>query len=215
MLQSTSKRILQTSPRLHLLTSVKPRYTYAATAGAGMSTQAFPEFHMYSPFVVRSATALLSLAMAGILTATPAEAGGRYGGPPRGYPSGHWHGRYNDFNSLWWIAGTGMLLYPSVTQPRTVVIEQPEPVVVPATPAAQNWYYCDSAKAYYPYVESCAEGWRAVPSTPPATPAPAASSTWYYCDAAGAYYPYVQECPSGWRATPATAGTPVPQGARR
>ncbi|MBL8452839.1 MAG: hypothetical protein JNK97_08835 [Zoogloea sp.] len=181
-----------------------------------MSVQPFPEFHMYSP-LVRSATALLSLAVAGILTATPAEAGGRYGGPPRGYPSGHWHGHHNDFNSLWWIAGTGLLLYPFVTPPRTVVIEQPEPVVAPAAPAAQNWYYCDSAKAYYPYVESCAEGWRAVPSTPPATPAPApaASGTWYYCDAAGAYYPYVQECPSGWRATPATSGSPVPQGARR
>src|SRR5438105_2151279 len=33
--------------------------------------------------------------------------------------------------------------------------------------AAGSWYYCDSAKNYYPYVSQCAEGWRSVPATPP------------------------------------------------
>ena len=37
----------------------------------------------------------------------------------------------------------------------------------PAQPAAGTWYYCDSAKAYYPYVTSCNEAWRPVPSSPP------------------------------------------------
>ncbi|HZQ74094.1 MAG TPA: Spy/CpxP family protein refolding chaperone [Burkholderiales bacterium] len=37
------------------------------------------------------------------------------------------------------------------------------------TPAG-TWYYCDSAKTYYPYVQSCAEGWRAVAATPQPTP---------------------------------------------
>jgi hypothetical protein len=32
---------------------------------------------------------------------------------------------------------------------------------------APNWYYCESAKSYYPYVSSCAEGWRQVPASPP------------------------------------------------
>ena len=39
------------------------------------------------------------------------------------------------------------------------------------TPGAQGpavWYYCDSAKSYYPYVSQCAEGWKSVPATPPA-----------------------------------------------
>ena len=36
-----------------------------------------------------------------------------------------------------------------------------------AQPSAGSWYYCDSAKAYYPYVQECKEGWRPVPSTPP------------------------------------------------
>jgi hypothetical protein len=53
----------------------------------------------------------------------------------------------------------------------------PAPVAAPPTaptPGAQApavWYYCDSAKGYYPYVNQCPEGWRSVPATPPA-PAP-------------------------------------------
>jgi hypothetical protein len=48
--------------------------------------------------------------------------------------------------------------------------------VQPAAPALsgpapqQYWYYCDSARTYYPYVSSCPEGWRAVPATPSGTP---------------------------------------------
>lgn len=33
---------------------------------------------------------------------------------------------------------------------------------------AGTWYYCDAARAYYPYVKQCASGWRAVPANPPA-----------------------------------------------
>lgn len=40
----------------------------------------------------------------------------------------------------------------------------------PAQPAPGVWYYCDSVRAYYPYVQSCAEAWRAVPATPPPSP---------------------------------------------
>ena len=167
---------------------------------------------------VRPAVLLLSLAVAGPLTVTPAEAGGGHWGPPRAYSPGHWpHSHRYDNSGLWGIAGTSLLLYPFVAQPRPIVIEPPAQVVAPPAPAPQSWYYCDSAKAYYPYVDSCAEGWRAVPATPPATPAPAQATggTWYYCDAAGAYYPYVQECPSGWRATPAaSASNTAPRGTR-
>ena len=37
----------------------------------------------------------------------------------------------------------------------------------PAQPAPGVWYYCDSARAYYPYVAACGEGWRTVPAAPP------------------------------------------------
>lgn len=56
--------------------------------------------------------------------------------------------------------------------------EAPAPAAPPApsapaaptatAPAATGtWYYCDSAKAYYPYVQECKEGWRPVAATPP------------------------------------------------
>lgn len=35
-------------------------------------------------------------------------------------------------------------------------------------PPAGSWYYCESAKSYYPYVNQCPEGWKTVPATPPA-----------------------------------------------
>lgn len=53
--------------------------------------------------------------------------------------------------------------YPSVAlQGPSVYVQQP-----PAQSAAQTyWYYCASAKAYYPKVERCAEAWIKVPPTP-------------------------------------------------
>lgn len=164
---------------------------------------------------------MLALLASASLTSLQAQAGG-----PHGHfygPSYRSHGHYGP-SPWWWVAGTGLLLYPQIVAPRPqVIVQSPpvEPVIVQPQPAAQNWYYCDSARAYYPYVQSCAEGWRAVPATPVATaqqapapaPAPAPASSpaggnWYYCDSAQAYYPYVKECPGGWRATPATPPAP-------
>lgn len=33
---------------------------------------------------------------------------------------------------------------------------------VEVAPESGNWYYCDSAGRYYPYVRYCPEGWQAV-----------------------------------------------------
>ncbi|HET8575524.1 MAG TPA: hypothetical protein VFO18_00385 [Methylomirabilota bacterium] len=55
--------------------------------------------------------------------------------------------------------------------PPTVVVEQP-PVYVqqptpPPPPAEPSyWYYCQSAKGYYPNVQSCPEPWTKVPARP-------------------------------------------------
>lgn len=38
----------------------------------------------------------------------------------------------------------------------------------PAAAAPQTWYYCASAKGYYPYVRVCPGGWEQVPAMPPA-----------------------------------------------
>jgi hypothetical protein len=58
--------------------------------------------------------------------------------------------------------------YEVVAPPETP--PQAQPGAAPAAPTAQApgmWYYCDSAKGYYPYVSQCPEGWRSVPASPP------------------------------------------------
>jgi Family of unknown function (DUF6515) len=46
--------------------------------------------------------------------------------------------------------------------------QAPPPQAAPAPQAAPGtWYYCESAKAYYPYVNECKEAWKQVPATPP------------------------------------------------
>lgn len=53
-----------------------------------------------------------------------------------------------------------------------VYIEQPQMLAQPApmqAPDTNNyWYFCESAQAYFPYVNECAGGWqRVVPQPPP------------------------------------------------
>jgi len=43
----------------------------------------------------------------------------------------------------------------------------PQPAAPATAPAAGTWYYCESSRTYYPYVQECKEGWRQVPATPP------------------------------------------------
>jgi hypothetical protein len=66
--------------------------------------------------------------------------------------------------------------YPPVvvTQPAapTVYIEQGSPAPdnrqqSTSTPGQSNdWYYCHKPAGYYPYVQTCPEGWQRVPSQP-------------------------------------------------
>jgi uncharacterized protein DUF6515 len=53
---------------------------------------------------------------------------------------------------------------PSPGAPPGPQASAPQP---PQGPQASNWYYCESAKAYYPYVVQCKEGWKQVPASPP------------------------------------------------
>jgi len=43
----------------------------------------------------------------------------------------------------------------------------PAPSAPAAAPSAGTWYYCESSRTYYPYVQECKEGWRQVPAAPP------------------------------------------------
>lgn len=49
---------------------------------------------------------------------------------------------------------------PVIVQPPPVYVEQPRPAPI------QYWHYCRSARAYYPYVKECREGWERVLPTP-------------------------------------------------
>jgi hypothetical protein len=62
--------------------------------------------------------------------------------------------------------------YTPYSPPAVIIEPSPEgtpSAVPPNSPPASNWYYCDSAKAYYPYVTQCPEPWRVVPAVPPGT----------------------------------------------
>jgi hypothetical protein len=56
---------------------------------------------------------------------------------------------------------------PMVAAPAAPVVVQQPPAVTPGAQAPGVWYYCESAKGYYPYVGQCAEGWKTVPASPP------------------------------------------------
>lgn len=40
-------------------------------------------------------------------------------------------------------------------------------VAPPSSATPSSWYFCDSAKGYYPYVTQCPQPWRTVPAMPP------------------------------------------------
>ncbi|WP_244817798.1 hypothetical protein [Caballeronia sp. Lep1P3] len=99
------------------------------------------------------------LATAGV-TAT-AQAGGRVGiwfGAPLYYP----------------VAPAPYYYYPpppvvAVPAAPTTYVEQGQAEAGPAQ-SSGSWYYCDQARAYYPYVKECPGGWREVPAQPPPPP---------------------------------------------
>ncbi len=55
---------------------------------------------------------------------------------------------------------------PSPPAPAPQAVPQGAPGPGASVPSG-TWYYCESLKAYYPYVTDCREGWRQVPATPP------------------------------------------------
>ncbi len=87
---------------------------------------------------------------------------GHYYGPP---PPRHQHyDRYRGPGPLaWGLAGlaVGTVLYSIATPP---VVAAPVVVVPAPRPPGRMAYFCESYQAYYPNVQYCPEGWRAVPS---------------------------------------------------
>jgi hypothetical protein len=84
-----------------------------------------------------------------------------------GWEAGYFGSPYYPYADFYYpyVPSTGIV--ESVPQP-TAPVEQPS-----SPPATSNWYYCESAKAYYPYVRQCPEPWKIVPAVPPQTSATA------------------------------------------
>jgi hypothetical protein len=86
---------------------------------------------------------------------------------------GHWvRQRHDGRLGWWWVAGGMWYFYPSPVypypnpwepSPAAVLVSPPVPVAPPPT---QYWYYCEPAKAYYPYVATCPAPWQQVAATP-------------------------------------------------
>lgn len=133
-------------------------------------------------------TSLKTLAAAIAVTAScmaasaPASAHGRWNrGPSVNFSFGYWGGPYWGGPGYWgpgygYWGGPAVVYAPSpvvvAPEPRVYVESDPAPVATPppvssAAPSApQWWYWCASARGYYPYVASCAEGWQRVTPQP-------------------------------------------------
>lgn len=109
---------------------------------------------------------------AGILTfaGTPsAEAGSgyRHGG---GGHRGHYHGHRHVYSRVYFAPyyAYPRYYYPApvyyAPAPAPVYVEQPAPPVASAPQG--DWYYCASARAYYPDVPTCAEAWQRIAPRP-------------------------------------------------
>jgi hypothetical protein len=130
--------------------------------------------------------ALAMVSCAALLLAAMDEAaarggsgGGRSsGGASRGgsHSGSHSHHNHHRFHSGFFV-GFGAPLFwgpsyyyaPGYYEPLPVYIEQN-----PVSPeqGSQYWYYCPSARTYYPYVGNCPEGWQRV--LPQPNPQPSA-----------------------------------------
>lgn len=127
---------------------------------------------------------ILGAAMLAGLAATAVTSTQSASAAPVIHARGNWvHGWHGGRFGWWWAGPDSWYWYPA---PAYYDYYGPPPpdYVYPAGPAPQpTWYYCDSAKGYYPYIRSCPSGWRAVAANPQnqtasgAPPAPPASGS--------------------------------------
>jgi hypothetical protein len=111
------------------------------------------------------------------MMAAPAYANGGHGGGGhgggRGFSGGHGaHPAFHHFHHRGRVfVGVAPFFafpywdYPAYYYPPVVVQPDP-PVYIQQQPGSQQyWYYCPSARAYYPNVPTCPEPWVPVPAT--------------------------------------------------
>jgi hypothetical protein len=122
------------------------------------------------PVVKKSTLASLVALVVILMMVAPSQARGHGGHGGAGF-HGHHHSR------VFVGVGSGFVWdpwwpYPPYAYAPPVVVQEPPPVYIerePASPVAGQayWYYCPSAKGYYPSVPTCGEPWVAVPPRAP------------------------------------------------
>ncbi|MEI9889633.1 MAG: hypothetical protein WDN45_02435 [Caulobacteraceae bacterium] len=137
-----------------------------------------------------------------------------------------WHGHFGR-NGVW-IEADPFPVYPT-PYPFPYVQYYPGPTTLedgygpppPPTPAEQSrrypsWFYCDAAYAYFPYVKTCASGFRPTPMGPPPQDAPSPDAISVqglaWCADPQGLYPYVKTCAGGWTAETAARPAGAPGG---
>jgi hypothetical protein len=126
----------------------------------------------WSGLATVSCTALVLAAIADEASAGGRGSGRSSAGVSRGH-SGHHHHRHH-FHSRIFIGAP--LFWGSYYGPG-YYYSPPPPVYIEQSPApleqdSQYWYFCPSARSYYPYVGECPEGWqRVLPQPNPQPPA--------------------------------------------
>lgn len=112
---------------------------------------------------MRIAAIAVLLALGGVIASEPAEAHGRRARVSIGVGFG-----YPFWGPYWgpWYYPPPYAYYPAPVVVRSEPVTYIEQAETPATEQGGWWYYCDSAKGYYPYVKECPAGWQRVPPTP-------------------------------------------------
>ena len=121
-----------------------------------MSIRSFKRFLIVCVCVIGAGAAIPAIAQ------SRGHGGGWHGGG--GWHHGGWHGG----GPGWWGFGVGTYyMSPYYYYPYPVYYYPDAVVAPPGSPGTANWYFCDSAQTYYPYVRQCPEPWRVVPAVPP------------------------------------------------
>ena len=124
---------------------------------------------LQSIIVKRLLALTLVIAAIALMATSPAQArggGGGHGGGGHGGGHGHrgFHGRHHGrvflgggvfISSYYWDPFWWDYAYPPP------IVVQPPPVYIEKHPEGY-WYYCPSARAYYPTAPTCPERWLAV-----------------------------------------------------
>ena len=89
-----------------------------------------------------------------------------------GYWGGYWGPGWGGYYGAPALAYTPVIAQERVWVENDLAAATPPPAAAPAqNPNTQQWWYwCVSARNYYPYVNSCSEGWQRVAPQP--TPSP-------------------------------------------